>query len=1575
MSYADFNQDGKSDLAVVNFSDNNVSILLGDGLGSFAAATNFSVGTSPISVSSADFNQDGKIDLEVANESGDNTSILLGNGLGSFSSAVNFNVGDSPEFISSADFNQDGIVDLTTFDANFDSNAFILLGYNANTAPSLKTFTSVVSGGDDFSLALKSDGTVWAWGSNSFGQLGDGTTTDRLIPVQVSGLSGITNIAGGAEFSIALKSDGTVWVWGRNNFGQLGDGTTTDSHIPIQVSGLTGITNIAGGFYHSLALKNDGTVYSWGLNDNGQLGDGTTTDRLIPVQVSGLTGVTSITGGHEHSLALKSDGTVWAWGDNTYGQLGDGTTTDRHTPVQTSGLTGIFTNISVGEYHSLALKNDGTVFAWGNNGEGELGDGTNTNRTTPVQVPGFSGITNIAGGYSHSLALKNDGTVFAWGNNGEGELGDGTNTQSSSPVQVSGLTGIVSLTGSGGYHSLALKNDGTVFAWGYNSNGQLGNNTIIDSNIPIQTHGVSDISFLNLYATPVSYNTATVYGNISDTGGENASVHGFGYGTTSQTVLGNYDNTTTDVVGAPFSTVSFSANLTNLSCGTTYYFRAYATNTFGTGLGNEYSFRTTTCIVPTIATFTAAIDGGWDNTIALKSDGTVWDWGDNSSGQLGIGNTTDSNVPVQVSSLSDVIAITGGTDFHLALKGDGTVWAWGNNGVGNLGDGTLSDRHSPVRVDSLSGITAIAEGAAHSIALKNDGTVWSWGGNDVGQLGDGTNIVRSSPVQVSGLTNIVSISTGIGGHSFAIKNDGTVWAWGWNFNGQLGDGTNTDRNIPVQISSLTNVASISAGEYHSFAIKNDGTVWAWGANSFGQLGDGTTTQRLSPVQISSLTGIASIVGGELHSLAIKADGTMLSWGRNNVGQLGNGTTTDSHVPIQVPGFSNAKTVSTGESHTTVFKNDGTVWGWGDNSNGTQGDNTTTNSSVPVQAHGVGDVGFLNLYITTPSYNTATVYGDIVDTGGSNNTVRGFGYDTTSHPTSTNISDYSITGVVTTDTVGAPFNTGDFLGNLTGLTCGTTYYYRAYATNSTGTGLGNEYSFITTACVLPVVVTTTPLTTIGQTSAILLGNITSVVSANVTTTGFHYGTDSTLTTFTDVHTGSQNISSAPTSFSENISGLNCATIYYYQAYATNIAGTATGTIENFTTSACTVILDHNNGHGPGTGPTTVVVIPPVVTTVEEAITPPATPASPSVPSAPHSNTPAHGSQLPLLTPPPVSSPMLPSTPEPVIHVPASLPSAPVIEKINVGLKIVSTASVVAAAAISLGAGLFASPLAGPELVLIPIRLWSLLLTALGLRKRIKPWGVIYDAVTKQPLDPVYVSLLSLEGKEVASCITDINGRYGFFVEPGVYKVSPKRTNYIFPSSALAKHFGDEMYQDLYFGDYMNIGAGQVIAKNIPMDPLSFDWNEFAKNKQKLLNFYSKKELRLARISNYLFIFGFAISLVALAFSPKIYNIIISSLYVVMFFVRRVSFKFQAKGKLLDKDGTPLSFAIIRVFSVQTNVELAHSVADQMGRYYMILPNGTYYMRVEKKNDDGTYMLVNTSDKFEVLHGTLNKVFKF
>ncbi|MDR0791389.1 MAG: hypothetical protein LBE47_02495 [Methanomassiliicoccaceae archaeon] len=381
------------------------------------------------------------------------------------------------------------------FSENGDDDNYDILGAGG--------YEPMVAAGSFHSLALKYDGTVWAWGDNSSAQLGDGTHTDRSTPVRVSGLTNVIAITAGASHSLALKSDGTVWAWGSNGNGRLGDGTTTERRTPVQVSGLTDVTAIAAGNIHSLALKSDGTVWAWGSNTLGRLGDGTTTERRTPVQVSGLTDVKAIAAGGNHSLALKGDSTVWSWGHNGHSQLGDNSSTDSSIPVQVRGLnnSGFLTDveaIAAGEYHSLALGSEGTVWSWGGNGSGQLGDASTATRNTPVRVSAVSGtgpltgVKMISAGWAHSLALRNDGTVCAWGHNSDGRLGDGTTSQRTRPVQVMASSGVmtdVKLIGDGGYHSVTLRNDGTVWSWGHNGHGQLGDDTKVNRNNPVRAEG------------------------------------------------------------------------------------------------------------------------------------------------------------------------------------------------------------------------------------------------------------------------------------------------------------------------------------------------------------------------------------------------------------------------------------------------------------------------------------------------------------------------------------------------------------------------------------------------------------------------------------------------------------------------------------------------------------------------------------------------------------------------------------------------------------------------------------------------------------------------------------------------------------------------------------------------------------------------------------------------------------------------------------------------------------------------------------------------------------------------------
>jgi alpha-tubulin suppressor-like RCC1 family protein len=364
--------------------------------------------------------------------------------------------------------------------------------------------------GQNHSLTVKTEGTVWAWGKNANGQLGRGSTSTSPLPVaaqvrtnSTTFLTNAATVTGGASHSAAAKSDGTAWAWGSNASGQIGDGTTTQRlyAVPVKVTGgaaLTGVGDVVAGADHCVALKSNGTVWAWGLNSSGQVGIGTTTTpqtNAVQVKINSstfLTGIVVIAAGGTHSLALKSDGTVWTWGLNSSGQLGNGNTTNQSYAVQVkvvggAALTGV-ADIAAGANHSLARKTDGTLWTWGSNANGQLADGTTNPISTSKQQNAvqakqnattfLSGVNGIAGGASHSLALKTDGTLWAWGLNSLNQLGDGTATQRVFPVQVkdtSGLfiTGVVDFFG-GASHSLASRSDGTAWGWGLNSLGQAG---------------------------------------------------------------------------------------------------------------------------------------------------------------------------------------------------------------------------------------------------------------------------------------------------------------------------------------------------------------------------------------------------------------------------------------------------------------------------------------------------------------------------------------------------------------------------------------------------------------------------------------------------------------------------------------------------------------------------------------------------------------------------------------------------------------------------------------------------------------------------------------------------------------------------------------------------------------------------------------------------------------------------------------------------------------------------------------------------------------------------------------------
>jgi alpha-tubulin suppressor-like RCC1 family protein len=349
----------------------------------------------------------------------------------------------------------------------------------------------------------RSDGGLYCWGHNYFGQVGDGTTIDRSVPTRVPGLVAVTHVSGGNFHTCAVLSGGDAKCWGYNSNGQLGNNSTTNSSAPVDVSGINDATAVAGGAYHSCALLSDATVWCWGKNNRGQLGNGTTTDSLVPVQVTGLTDAVAIDLADEHSCALLSDGTAKCWGANNLGQLGDGTGTDSSTPVTVASepgpdpppLEGIIA-VTAGGVHSCALLGGGGAVCWGHNYYGQLGDGQACSELwcfSPTPVSTNSLYTDIDAGAWHTCARASDGSVECWGRNDYGQLANGTTTDSTIPVAVSLPPGEHSVrVGAGGFHTCTLLSSGLLLCAGQNNVGQLGNGTTTDSTTLVATGADTD---------------------------------------------------------------------------------------------------------------------------------------------------------------------------------------------------------------------------------------------------------------------------------------------------------------------------------------------------------------------------------------------------------------------------------------------------------------------------------------------------------------------------------------------------------------------------------------------------------------------------------------------------------------------------------------------------------------------------------------------------------------------------------------------------------------------------------------------------------------------------------------------------------------------------------------------------------------------------------------------------------------------------------------------------------------------------------------------------------------------------
>ncbi|KAA8828195.1 RCC1 domain-containing protein [Bifidobacterium myosotis] len=658
--------------------------------------------------------------------------------------------------------------------------------------------------------------------------------------------------------------------------------------------------------------------------------DGKTTGKLP----NGKT-VKTLVAGSSHSLALDADGHLWAWGNNGSGQLGDGTTDKRHEPTEiTSGRT--YTQVAAGSGFSLALDSDGHLWAWGWNYYGQLGDGTTDGRLEPTEITPGRTYVQVTADHYHSLALDADGHLWAWGWNGYGQLGDGTTIDRHKPKEITPGRTYTQVSVSN-VHSLALDADGHLWAWGYNDDGRLGDGTTIDRHEPKEI-------------TP--------------------------------------DRTYTQVAAGLGFSLALDAD---------GHLWAWGYNDDGRlGDGTTISRLKPTAITPD-RTYTQVAAGSY-HSLALDSDGHLWAWGNNGSGQLGDGTTDERHEPKEITPGRTYTQLAGDTH-SLALDADGHLWAWGNNGSGQLGDGTTIERHEPTAIaptmtwlsgvqtpsddsptsagtapfptsstltdrmpDAVTDVKAsvgtvsrtegtlarfkqVSAGDSHSLALDTDGHLWAWGNNGNGQLGNGTTDERHKPVEITPERTYTQVAAGHG-FSLALDSDGHLWAWGNNSNGQLGDGTTDDWHEPKEITPDRAYTQVSAGFYYSLALDSDGHLWAWGYNESGELGDGTTDERHESKEITPERTYTQVAAGDRHSLALDSDGHLWAWGNNSNGQLGDGTTDQRLDPTEITPGRTYTQVSAGSYHSLALDVDGHLWVWGSNYKGQLGDGTTDDRHEP-----------------------------------------------------------------------------------------------------------------------------------------------------------------------------------------------------------------------------------------------------------------------------------------------------------------------------------------------------------------------------------------------------------------------------------------------------------------------------------------------------------------------------------------------------------------------------------------------------------------------------------------------------
>lgn len=813
-----------------------------------------------------------------------------------------------------------------------------------------------IATGMDFTLYLRSDGVIFSFGSNNYGQLGQGDTEGRLYPTVIESADygfndkNIIDIAAKGLHAMALADDGTLYTWGSGTGGALGHGDTNNQLTPKPITSTAfgfndkTITSIEAGSGYSLALASDGTVFSFGENGTGKLGHGDKINRLEPTPITSTAfdfhtyTITEMAAGITHTLLLADDGTVFSFGHNAFGELGHGDLNERLVPTPITSTSDGFndkTIIAISAHghtvssqfeefeggHSLALASDGTVYSFGSGFWGQLGHGDSQDQLLPKRIDstndGFNTktITVLAAGHQHSVLLASDGSLYTFGQGPEGRLGLGETTSANSPSLITSEafgfqdSDIIGIAASHIY-TMALSGDDTLYSFGRGSgNGDL--DIFFERKVPTPVNQGEPEGIIIWHqefghertGTSVAVSPVLIAHNgAHDTILEFTSGHGSNH---------NHFFYLDD---------GYLYTHQQLPVGS-YFIRLRASNASGV-LEESFELKVVPGMVASVAT------AGYNHSIAISADGKVYAFGRNENGSLGLGDEDVRLSPVLIDSDTDDF---NSKIFHIAVAGlhttllvatDGSVYTFGNNEEGQLGHGDLTNRNIPRKIQYTSHdfnnkhFVRAAAGDEHFLLIASDGTLFSMGYNFYGQLGLGHTNSRTRPSPIEsmqhGFSEMVMTSIAAGhGHSLALAHDGSVYTFGRGDQGALGHGNTSNSHIPKKISSQAfdfnqkKISHIAAGTTHSVVTATDGTVYTFGTNWQNELGHGDggslSDQKETPTLIQSVQDDFDskvIIAGSAgrHTILLSDDNTVFTFGRGFEGQLGHGNTGMQSVP-------------------------------------------------------------------------------------------------------------------------------------------------------------------------------------------------------------------------------------------------------------------------------------------------------------------------------------------------------------------------------------------------------------------------------------------------------------------------------------------------------------------------------------------------------------------------------------------------------------------------------------------------------------------------------------------------------